>query len=258
MKRWVWVAAAVPLVALMGLAAAQAPAGTAAKPAAKSAPMGKVESAIADRLEKNIKVRPDSVTRSNFGGLYEVVIGNDVLYADAEAKYVFVGNVFDAASRENLTQARKDELMKVDFATLPLDKAVKLTSGNGSRVFVSFEDPHCTFCKRLHQDLQNMKDYTLYVFMLPILSPDSMEKAKAIWCAPDRAAAWNDFILRQKAPPAAPENCQHPAQEVLALGQKMGVTGTPTMFFKDGLRLGGYAPVPTIEARIASADKAVR
>lgn len=254
-KRWAWAAAAVPLMALIGLAAAQAPAPSAARPAAPAA-AGGVEATIADRFEQHLKSRPTSVTRSVIPGLYEVAVGSDLFYTDAEATYVLVGNLFNAATRENLTQARKDEIMRIDFKSLPLDKAVKLTAGDGTRVFVSFEDPHCTFCRRLHQDLQAMTNYTLYVFLMPVLSPDSLEKSKAIWCAPDRAAAWNDFILRQKAPPPAPPTCQHPSQDVLELGQKIGVAGTPTLFFTDGVRIGGYAPVATIEARIATAARA--
>ena len=70
--------------------------------------------------------------------------------------------------------------------TLPLDQAIKIVRGNGSRKIAIFEDPNCGYCKRFERDLAGVNDITVYVFLYPILSPDSMEKSKAIWCSADR------------------------------------------------------------------------
>lgn len=213
------------------------------------------EQRVGALFEERSGMKPASVARSPVSGLWEVVVGTDVYYVDGEVNYVINGQLFDARSRENLTQKKLDDLLRVDWKTLPLNQAVKLVRGNGSRVFATFEDPNCGFCRRLHNDLQNMKDATIYVFLYPILSADSFEKAKDIWCARNRAAAWDEYMIQGKAPPASAPDCKHPLQENVALGQKFGIRGTPTLIFTDGSRAPGAVPVAQIEQRIAEASK---
>lgn len=206
------------------------------------------------RVEARLRGKVDTITRTPFG-LYEVVIGSEVLYVDPGVNYFFAGRVIDARTREDLTQKRRDELLKVDFKSLPLDQAVKLVRGSGARVFVTFEDPNCPYCKKLYRDLRNLSDVTIYTFLYPILSADSFEKSKAIWCAKDRAVAWDEYMGDGKAPATAAADCKHPLQQVLALGQKLDVTGTPTIVFTDGSRLPGAVPAQKIEEKLNSDTK---
>ena len=107
--------------------------------------------------------------------------------------------MFDPRTREDLTQKRLDVALKVDFKSIPLDRAVKTVRGDGSRVMVTFEDPNCGYCKRLWQNMAELKNVTIYTFLYPILSPDSMEKSKAIWCSKDRAASWDEYMVQNKS-----------------------------------------------------------
>jgi thiol:disulfide interchange protein DsbC len=221
-----------------------------AKPRALSAE----EQKIATLYEQRFGSKPEGVARTPFGW-WEVAIGTEVFYVDAEVNYVLVGQAFDARTRENLTQKKRDELMKVDWKTLPLNSAIKIVRGNGSRAFATFEDPNCGYCKRLQGELKGLKDATLYVFLYPILSQDSFEKSKAIWCAKDRAGAWDGWMIEAKAPAAAAEDCKHPLQQNVELGRKFGVDGTPTVFFPDGSRLPGAVPLAQIEAKLTELAK---
>ena len=93
-----------------------------------------------------------------------------------------------------------------------------------------FEDPNCGYCKRFERDLQNVDNITVYLFLYPILSPDSAEKSRNVWCAKDRVAAWQDMMVREKAPAAA--SCDTAAiQRNLAFGRKHKITGTPDVDF---------------------------
>ncbi|HXF47727.1 MAG TPA: DsbC family protein [Burkholderiaceae bacterium] len=244
-------AACAALIA--GAAAAQSPPAEAAK-GGEARKAAAVEDQIRQRVEARLKAKVDSVTRMPFG-LYEVVLGTEVLYVDAAVNYFIAGRVFDARTREDLTQKKRDELLRVDFAALPLEQAVKIVRGNGSRTLVTFEDPNCGYCKKLYRDLRNMKDVTVYTFLYPILSQDSYEKAKNIWCAKDRAAAWDEYMGDGKAPPAAAPDCKHPLQQLLALGQKLDVNGTPTIVFPDGSRVPGAVPLEKIEERLSAAKR---
>ena len=215
---------------------------------------GAVEEQIRTRMQELLGNRPDSVTRTPYG-VFEVVVGTDVYYTDQATSYVMIGRLIDAKTRQDVTQARRDELMKVDYAKLPLDQAVRLRVGKGTRQFVTFEDPNCPYCRKLHTDIQGMKDVTVYVFLYPILSPESFEKAKNIWCSKDRAAAWNAAMIEGKAPAAAAADCKHPLQQNLQLGQRLGVNGTPTLIFQDGRRMPGASSTDEIEKRLVPVKK---
>jgi thiol:disulfide interchange protein DsbC len=190
-----------------------------------------------------------SVRDAGFLGLYEVVVGGDIIYTDKKATYFLLGDVMDAKSHRNLTEERKNKLAQIKFSDLPLDMAVKQVRGSGRRVFATFEDPHCGYCKKLAHELQGMTDVTIYTFLYPILSPDSTEKSRNIWCAPDKAKAWNDWMLNGTEPPAG--KCDAPTDKLVALGRKLNIRGTPTIFFTDGSRVPGFIPAAQIEQTIA-------
>jgi thiol:disulfide interchange protein DsbC len=187
----------------------------------------------------------ESVRKLGVLGLYEVQLDGELVYTDEKVTHVILGDVIDAKTRKNLTDERKQKLSQIKFSDLPLDMAVKQVKGNGKRVLATFEDPNCSYCKKLAKELQGVNDVTIYTFLYPILSPDSSDKAKNIWCAPDRSKAWNDFMINNQSP--ANGTCDHPTEKVVAFGRKLNIRGTPTMFFADGSRVPGYMPMATLE-----------
>jgi thiol:disulfide interchange protein DsbC len=223
---------------------------------AKKAPAaGSTEAQVAARFaEKSGGEKPDQVFKGR-GGLYEVLVGGQIYYVDSDVNFVLAGRMFDPRTREDLTQKRLDTALKVDFSSLPLDRAVKTVRGDGSRVLATFEDPNCGYCKRLWQNMAELKDVTIYTFLFPILSPDSMEKSKAIWCSKDRAASWEEHMVQNKTPATASADCKTPLEQNVALGRKLGINGTPTIFFADGTRVAGALPLAAIEQRLAVARK---
>ncbi|MCP5308721.1 DsbC family protein [Cognatazoarcus halotolerans] len=188
-----------------------------------------------------------SVTKTPYGGLYEVVLkSGDLIYTDEKVGFLVDGSIIDSKTRRNVTQARQNELLKIDFASLPLDQAIKQVKGNGKRVIATFEDPNCGFCKRLAKELESVDDITIYTFLYPVLGPDSLDKSKNIWCAKDKGGAWNDWMLSAKTPASA--SCDTSAiQKNTAFGQKHRVNGTPTIFLADGNRIGGFVPAKELE-----------
>ena len=253
MNRWIRPAGVMALSLACSIALAQ----TAPKPVeSKNGPAsGSPEAQVAARfMEKSGGQKPDQVFKGR-GGLYEVLIGGQIYYVDSDVSFVLAGRMFDPRTREDLTQKRLDTALKVDFKSLPLDRAVKTVRGDGSRVLVTFEDPNCGYCKQLWQNMVELKNVTIYTFLYPILSPDSHEKSKAIWCSKDRAASWNEHMVQNKTPAAAPADCKHPLEQNVALGKELGINGTPTIVFADGSRIAGAMPVPAIEQRLAAVKK---
>lgn len=193
----------------------------------------------------------ESVAKTPYGGLYEVILkSGELVYTDDKVSFIVDGRVIDAKTRRDITEARLAQLSTIDFATLPLDQAIKQVRGNGKRVLASFEDPNCGYCKRLGKELAQMTDVTVYTFLYPILSPDSTEKSRNIWCAKDRAKAWNDWIVDGKVPAVAKCDSSVVDRNV-ALGQKLRINGTPTIFLADGRRIGGYVPATELERALS-------
>jgi thiol:disulfide interchange protein DsbC len=201
------------------------------------------------------EAQADAVRKSGYGGLYEVSGGGEIFYTDEKTTFLLVGTLIDAKTRENVTEARQRKLSAVPFDSLPFDNAIKIVRGNGARKIAIFEDPNCGYCKRFERELANVTDLTMYVFLYPILSPDSTEKSTNIWCAADKQKAWLDYMLRDVAPTAA--QCPTPIDAVLQFGQGKKITGTPTIFFEDGERVPGAMPMATFEKRLADAKAAI-
>ena len=210
---------------------------------------GKIKKLLQNRLGADAAV--DTVTKTPYSGLYEVKVGNELIYTDAEARYVFIGRIIDSETSKDLTQAKLDELNRIKFSDLPLDLAAKSVKGNGKRVIAVFEDPNCGYCKRFRKNLADVKDITVYTFIYPILGEDSAKKAKNLWCAPDRAKALEDWMLDGKAAPQAPDSCSTAAiDKVVELGKKYHVTGTPTIIFADGSRIPGAIDAKSLENKL--------
>ncbi len=214
-------------------------------------PEANIKKALQHRIGDGAPI--ESITKTPYSGLYEIKIGNEVVYSDADGKYVFVGRIIDVESSKDVTQARLDELNRIKFADLPLELAAKSVKGNGKRVIAVFEDPNCGYCKRFRKSLSEMKDLTVYTFMYPILGEDSKTKARNLWCASDKSKAWDEWMLNGKAAAAAPDSCKAAeVDKVVELGKKYRVTGTPTIFFADGSRIPGAIDAKALENKLAS------
>ncbi len=209
-----------------------------------------IKKLVEPRLGSNAKV--DSIRETPYGGLYEIRVGNDILYTDKTGTYLFSGHVFNLTTSTDLTKERLEEINKIKFSDLPLDKAIKTVKGDGKRVIAVFEDPNCGYCKRFRKTtLKETDNITVYTFMYNILADDSFTKSKNIWCSPDRSKAWEDWMVNNKAAPVAAEKCESPNDQVLALGHKLGVSGTPAIFFADGTRVPGAIDTKALEEKLA-------
>jgi thiol:disulfide interchange protein DsbC len=204
------------------------------------------------------KFKVESVSKTPYPGLYEVFMAGQIIYTDEKMTFLIAeGRLVDPKSKKDLTAERMDELTKIDFAKLPLDQAIKVVKGNGSRKLVVFSDVDCPYCKRLEQnELSNITDVTVYTFLYPIvqLHPDAAAKSKSIWCASNRVKAWDDWIMRNQLPKNA-VNCDVPLEKVGDLAKSLDITSTPTLIFADGKRMLGAQPYKEIERALQAAAR---
>jgi thiol:disulfide interchange protein DsbC len=209
------------------------------------------EADIRKVMEAKLGTKVDGVTKSGYLGLYEVYADGAIFYTDEKVSAIMVGGqLIDAKSMKNVTDERMRKLTAIRFGDLPLERAIKQVRGDGKRVLASFEDPNCGYCKRLAKEMQKLENVTIYTFLLPILSEDSVRKSRQIWCASDRAKAWNDWMIDGKAP-AGREDCDTSAvTKNQDFGRKLNISGTPTLFFGDGERIPGAVPLARIEQKL--------
>ncbi len=195
----------------------------------------------------------EHIVKTPYAGLYEVVIGDQLLYTDDQGQYIFDGSVIDAKTRRDLSEERRRVLFAIDFDKLPLELAVKEVKGNGKRKLAIFTDPNCPYCKRLEKELSGVTDVTLYMFMYPIF-PGSAEIVRNVLCSRDPVKAWNDWMLKEIRPAKAV--CKTQTDKVMALGRKLHVNGTPNLIFGNGIQAPGFLPLKELEKNLnAPRDK---
>ena len=205
---------------------------------------------LGERIPQLQKI--DEVTKSPMAGLFEIrVNGTEIYYTDAEGNFLIQGSLIDTKQHRNLTEERVDKLMAVNFDALPLKDAFTIVRGNGKRKLAVFEDPNCGYCKKFERDLQKVDNVTIHMFLYPILSADSTDKSKNIWCAKDKTKAWQDWMVRDQLP--ATGSCDVAAiTRNVELGRKYKITGTPTLIFMDGSRVPGAIGAAEVEKHLSA------
>jgi thiol:disulfide interchange protein DsbC len=194
----------------------------------------------------------ESIKKTPYLGLYEVVVGGELFYTDENASFLFLGHVVDPKTKQSLTSERLQEIKdarRISIDSLPLDLSIKAVKGTGKRKLAVFSDPNCPYCKRLEKELAKITDVTVYTLLYPVLN-GSLPTATSIWCSSDRLKAWDDFMLKGIAPPG--KNCETPISTLVQTGQKYRINGTPTLIFADGSVVPGMITADAIEKKLNS------
>src|SRR3569832_1815709 len=113
-------------------------------------------------LRKNLLARLpmlgtiDEITKTPLPGLFEVRVGTEIYYTDAQGDFFIQGNLIDTKAQKNITEERQEKLQQIAFSELPVKDAFTVVRGNGKRKLVIFEDPNCPYCKSFERDLQKV------------------------------------------------------------------------------------------------------
>jgi len=238
------------------LAPASAPAPAAAQQSAAAQAATPEVAAIRKALEQKFpgaEIR--HIAKTDYLGLYEAMLDDTLVYTDPKVAYVFIGALYDTATKQNLTEARTRRLNRVAVDKLPYDLAFKRVKGDGSRTLVIFSDADCPFCHRLEKELDKLDNVTIWTFLFPIdqLHPDAARKSKQIWCAPDKVKAWDAFFASGKLPDNKGD-CGDPVAKTQALGNSLKINATPTLIFADGTLIPGALPLPQLERELVNGE----
>ena len=196
-----------------------------------------------------------AIDNTPFDGIYEVTMGNNIVYTDRNAQFFFFGHIFDMKNQVDVTAEKKQALAstsapttekKVVFPRALLSNAIRTVKGSGEREIAVFSDPDCPYCKTLETELSALDNVTIYTFLYPLenLHREAKVRSISIWCAPDRNKAWQDYMLLGITPSLLA--CHNPIDDNLVLGSALGVVGTPTLIAADGRVLPGAATAKMI------------
>lgn len=202
------------------------------------------EKTMLEKLNKEYpKLNVEDVIFLPTVNLYELHIKNNTNLAFTNPNidyFLMAGEIVDAKNKKSITADR--ELINVQrfFFNLPVDKAIVIKYGKGTRKVAIFTDPDCPFCKASDQDIHKKltnQDITFYYYMNPLKIPGHEEaplKARKIWCSPDKGKAWTDWMINGVLP-NNPGTCANPVADTKALSEAVGFNSTPTLVFDNGL-----------------------
>lgn len=185
-------------------------------------------------------------------GLYQVAVGTDVLYVSADGRYMILGDVVDLSTKKNLSKAERGRLILAALAGEPEDRMLVIGPEHPKRTITVFTDVDCPYCAKLHQEAVP-KLTAAGVKVRYLLYPragigsSTYKKSVAVWCAEDRIAAIGIAKAGGKLPM---KTCPNPVAEHYALGQRVGLRGTPMIIFDDGRVVAGYAPAEQLLAAL--------
>lgn len=187
-------------------------------------------------------------------GLYEVILGNQVVYMNADASYYLNGDLVEMATRKNLTEASRSAVLfdsMQDIKNYPEEKMLVYTPKTKVEHTVTVvTDINCGFCRKLHSELDEYMANGIklrYIFM-PVRGPEDFATTVSVWCSADRNKAFNTAM---SGGTVEAKTCDNPIEEQLKLTRGV-VSGTPAIILEDSV-VGGYRPVKdlveTLKAR---------
>ena len=199
---------------------------------------------------------PDAVNPTAIPGLYEVLIGGQVLYLSEDGRFALQGDLLDLSTHDNLTENRRGELRgKAIEAVGENNMVVFAPEGPAKYTVTVFTDIDCGYCRKMHSQIAtyNKEGIKMRYLMFPRegVGSDSFDKAVSVWCADDRREA---MTQAKRGENIERKTCDNPVQAQYELGQKLGVRGTPSMILEDGTMIPGYVP-PTQLAELLARNK---
>jgi thiol:disulfide interchange protein DsbC len=196
----------------------------------------------------------DSVTPSPLPGLYEVMVGTQIMYVTGDGRYFIEGRIVDLKTREDLTEPRLASVRKAAVGAIPENDMVIFAPPKYDHTVTVFTDIDCPYCAKMHSKIDEYEAEGIRVrylfFPRTGAHSPSYNDAVSVWCADDRNQALTDAKAGKKIPT---KTCDNPVDEHMAVGQKVGVSGTPAIMLETGDMIPGYVEPKRLAQMIARA-----
>jgi len=202
------------------------------------------------------RIKFDSVRAAPIPGLCEARIDTEIFYVSETGKYLLVGNLLEVKGGNNLTEKRRADIVKDIVYQLDEKTMINIEPARTKRTITVFTDVDCPYCARLHSEVPQLtsKGVKVRYLLYPrngLRSP-TYKKSVSVWCAKDRIKA---ITVAKAGGKLKEQTCSNPVADHYKLGQRLKITGTPTLILDDGTRIGGYVPAPQLLTMLGLSDE---
>mgnify|MGYP003572975592 CR=1 FL=1 len=201
-------------------------------------------------------VKIDSVTPSPIDGLYEVMTGTQLMYVTGDGRYFFDGRIVDLKTRTDISEPRIAAARQQAIAKVGEDEMVIFAPDDYKYTVTVFTDIECGYCRKLHSQIDEYGDEGIRVRYLFYpragKSSSSYKDAVSVWCSDDRQTALTDA---KSGKGVESKTCDNPVDEHMALGQELGVRGTPALVLESGEMVPGYVEPKRLSALLEKSGK---
>ncbi len=212
--------------------------------------------ALGEKLRPLFGGLPESINKTPVEGIYEAVFGMELIYVSKDGRYFFSGDMIDGSTRTNLSETSRTGARKTEMAAMDASNTVSFKAkGEEKHVLSVFTDVTCPFCSKLHNEVAALNEQGVTVQYLAYpragVGSGSYQQMVNIWCAEDQ----QDAMTRSKSGERLEDKaCDNPVASHFALGQKVGVSGTPALVTEDGTLIPGFRPAEQLVQMLSSAD----
>lgn len=212
---------------------------------------------IKNRLSKLLPgEKIDSIHETPVKGLYEVLMGPQVIYVSGDGKYMVQGRMIDLETRSDLTEPRRADARKQAVDKIGEDNMVIFAPAKYDHTVTVFTDIDCGYCRKLHREMDAYGAEGIrvrYVFYPRAgLGSKSYKEAVSVWCADDRKQAMTDA---KSGKSLQAKDCDNPVKDHMELGELLGVSGTPAIVLDSGEMVPGYVPAKRLAAILKAEDR---
>ncbi|MCK4833678.1 MAG: DsbC family protein [Gammaproteobacteria bacterium] len=214
--------------------------------AGKATDVEKLKQALAISMPA---VKPTKISVTPIEGLYEVIVGSQVVYMSVDARYMIEGDLFDLKTKQNVSEDAKSGIRRAVVGKLGVDNMLVYRPEKVKDIITVVTDIDCPYCRRLHSEVPDYLKNDIevrYIFM-PLKGASDMKKTVSVWCADDKLLALD---MAKSGEEIEEKSCDNPIKEHLKLARELGVRGTPAILLEDGRLLPGYVPVDKMIAEL--------
>jgi thiol:disulfide interchange protein DsbC len=176
-------------------------------------------------------------------GLYEVMLGTEMIYLSEDGRYILQGDLIDLGEKINLSEQERETARKRILESIPASETIDFVPDAAQHTVYVFTDTTCGYCRLFHRDMAELNGKGVAVRYLAYpragIGSESFREMESVWCAADPNEA---MTLAKGGRPVKPTQCDNPVQRQYELGQALGVRGTPAIYLENGREMPGYRP----------------
>lgn len=195
------------------------------------------------------KVQPTKISATAIDGLYEVIVGSQVVYMSVDARYMIEGDLIDLETKKNVTEDAKSVIRLAAIEELGADKMLIYRPEKVKNVITVVTDIDCPYCRRLHSEIPDYlkNDVEVRYIFMPLKGSSDMKKTVSVWCAENKQLALD---IAKSGGEVDDKTCDNPISDHMRLARELGVRGTPAIILDDGQMLPGYVPFDKLVAEL--------